>query len=146
MASRSSRFKVSHLIQGYYYGPQMINPSILIQNTMNTIRTISLLAVLLSAAPMVEADWWGDNGDTADVEDIDSGEKPETTTDDDLIRDAQGPGQPQDDNSSQRTPVIYDSWGRPYGYGMPYGYGYGFGYGNGYMAGPMVGRGGGGRR
>jgi hypothetical protein len=107
--------------------------------TMNNLRTMSFLAVLILSAPMAEADWWSDNGDEADAQDIDSGAKSETSTDDDLIKDAQGPGQPQDDNSSQRTPVIYDAWGRPYGYGMPYGYGSSFGYGNGYISGPMVG-------
>ncbi len=91
----------------------------------------------LTAVP-VSADWWSDNGDSANVNDIDADAKSETTANDDLVRDAQGPGQPQD-NQAPQAPMIYDAWGRPYVYGMPYGYGPGFGYGMGYMAGPYPG-------
>ena len=92
-------------------------------------------AVSLFVAMPVPADWWSDNGDSAEVEDIDSGAKSETSANDDLVRDAQGPGQPQN-NGQNQVPMIYDAWGRPYIYGMPYGYGPGFGYGMGYIAGP----------
>jgi len=107
------------------------------------LRTLSpyfLVFSLLMALP-VAADWWSDNGDSAGAEDIDSGATSETTANDDLVRDAQGPGQPQN-NSQNQAPMIYDAWGRPYVYGMPYGYGPGFGYGMGYMAGTYT-RGGG---
>lgn len=108
-------------------------------------RSSSLLAVwilLASLSGTALGDWWSDNGDSADSSDIDSGARSETTTDQDLINDAKGPGQPQDDPGNQ-THVLYDPWGRPYTYGMPYGYGPWMGYGTGYMAGPYVG---GGRR
>lgn len=94
-----------------------------------------LLVLSLLAAVPVSADWWSDNGDSAQAEDIDSGAKPETSANDDLVRDAQGPGQPENTQQNQ-APMIYDAWGRPYVYGMPYGYGPGFGYGMGYLAGP----------
>ncbi|MEY4684982.1 MAG: hypothetical protein RLZ25_1441 [Pseudomonadota bacterium] len=100
-------------------------------------RALPLVVLFLSllAAGSVSADWWSDNGDSASSEDIDADAKPETSANDDLVRDAQGPGQPQNNGQSQ-APMIYDAWGRPYVYGMPYGYGAGFGYGMGYMAGP----------
>jgi len=93
-----------------------------------------LLLPLVLTVP-VSADWWSDNGDSANAEDIDADAKSETTANDDLVRDAQGPGQPQDRQQAQ-APMVDDAWGRPYVYGMPYGYGPGFGYGMGYMAGP----------
>ena len=101
------------------------------------LRTLTpyLMALSLLIALPVAADWWSDNGDSAGAEDIDSGAKSGTSTDDDLVRDARGPGQPQN-NQQNQAPMVYDSWGRPYVYGMPYGYGPGFGYGMGYMAGP----------
>ena len=116
---------------------------------MKSILMASLIIGLCVQSPWSAADWWSDNDDNPDVQDIDAGAKPETSTDDDLVRNAVGPGQPQNDDQSPSTGVIYDAWGRPYAYGMPYGYGPGFGYGYGYMVGPydVVGRpGGGGRR
>jgi len=96
--------------------------------------TACLFIFLLTAMP-VTADWWSDNGDSAGAEDIDAGAQAETSANDDLVRDAQGPGQPQS-NAQPQVPMIYDAWGRPYVYGMPYGYGPTFGYGMGYVAGP----------
>lgn len=95
------------------------------------------LLVFLLVVPVlaVQADWWSDQGDSAPNEDIDSGARSETTADQDLVNDAQGPGQPQDSNQNS-THTLYDPWGRPYTYGMPYGYGPWMGYGMGYMAGP----------
>ena len=116
---------------------------------MKSLLMASLIIGLTVQSPWSAADWWSDNDDNADVQDIDAGAKPETSADDDLVRNAVGPGQPQNDDQSPSTGVIYDAWGRPYAYGMPYGYGPGFGYGYGYMSGPydVAGRaGGGGRR
>ncbi len=99
---------------------------------MKKLIFIVLVAGLASPLAPVSADWWSDNGDTANAQDIDSGAQPETTTDNDLVKDARGPGQPQVDSSSG-APVVYDARGNAYGYGMPYGYGPRFGYGYGYM-------------
>jgi hypothetical protein len=112
---------------------------------MLRVLPLLLLAFSLWVTEPVRADWWSDNGDSTSSEDIDSDAKPETSANDDLVRDAQGPGQPQD-NTQHQTPMMYDAWGRPYAYGMPYGYGAGFGYGMGYMAGPYRGGVVGGRR
>lgn len=107
-------------------------------------RSILVGSCLFMAMPGTSVgDWWSDNGDTAPSADIDSGSRAETTADEDLVNDARGPGQPQDEPNSQ-VPVLYDPWGRPYTYGMPYGYGPWMGYGAGYMAGPYPA--GGGRR
>ena len=100
---------------------------------------VFLLFFALTGASL--GDWWSDNGDTAPSSDIDSGARSETTADEDLVNDARGPGQPQDEPTSQ-THVLYDPWGRPYTYGMPYGYGPWMGYGTGYMAGPYPAAGG----
>lgn len=105
---------------------------------MSRLLSSYLLVVGLIVTVPAVADWWSDNGDSASAEDIDSDAKPETSANDDLVRDAQGPGQPQSSQQTQ-TPMVYDAWGRPYVYGMPYGYGPGFGYGMGYMAGPYPG-------
>jgi len=99
---------------------------------MNRLVLIPLLAGLTAHISPVSADWWSDNGDSANAQDIDSGAQSETTTDNDLVQDAQGPGQPQVDSSAS-TPIVYDGQGNPYVYGMPYGYGARFGYGYGYM-------------
>jgi hypothetical protein len=105
------------------------------QDAMSRLLYPLFVILALTVAVPVSADWWSDNGDSANAEDIDADAKPETTANDDLVRDAQGPGQPQANQASQ-APMIYDAWGRPYVYGMPYGYGPGFGYGMGYMSGP----------
>lgn len=106
------------------------------ENMLRTLTPYLILFALLVPLP-ASADWWSDNGDSAGAEDIDSGAQSETTANDDLVKDAQGPGQPQN-NPQNQTPMMYDAWGRPYAYGMPYGYGPGFGYGMGYMAGPYA--------
>ena len=74
------------------------------------------------------ADWWGDNGDSANAEDIDAGAQREETTNDDLVRDANGPGQPQNQTPSQNAPV-YDGYGYPFAFGVPYGFSPLMGYG-----------------
>jgi len=99
---------------------------------MNRLVLIPLVVGLTAQVSPVSADWWSDNGDTANAQDIDAGAQPETTADNDLVKDAQGPGQPQVDSSSS-APIVYDGQGTPYVYGMPYGYGASFGYGYGYM-------------
>lgn len=99
-------------------------------------RPIIIFAVigLLSMTPAT-ADWWSDNGDSAPAEDIDAGAQPETSADDQIVKDAQGPGQPAS-NTPAQVPMMYDNWGRPIAYGMPYGYGPAFGYGMGYISAP----------
>lgn len=99
---------------------------------MNRLVFITLLAGLSAQIPSVSADWWSDNGDTANAQDIDAGAQSETTTDNDLVQDAQGPGQPQVDPSTGAS-VVYDGRGNAYAYGMPYGWAPRFGYGYGYM-------------
>jgi hypothetical protein len=115
---------------------------------MKHLLMAGLIIGLTVQSPGSAADWWSDNDDNPDVQDIDAGAQAETDTDDDLLKNAVGPGQPQNDDQSPSTGVIYDAWGRPYAYGMPYGYGPAFGYGYGYISGPYVaGRtGGGGKR
>ena len=115
---------------------------------MKHLLMAGLIIGLTVQSPGSAADWWSDNDDNPDVQDIDAGAQAETDTDDDLLKNAVGPGKPQNDDQSPSTGVIYDAWGRPYAYGMPYGYGPAFGYGYGYISGPYVaGRtGGGGKR
>ena len=87
---------------------------------------------------------WGE--DMTELEDIDAGAQSETTTDDDILRNAVGPGQPQNNQYYNYPliydyygyPLIYDQRGYPYSYTMPYGYGPYFGYGYGYLFGPIV--------
>lgn len=105
---------------------------------MKTLKITALLLLLTSPFCPAHGDWWSDNGDTANVEDIDSGAQPETNTDDDLMKNSVGPGQPQ--NPPPQAPIVYDGRGYGYAYGMPYGYGPGFGYGYGYISGPIVGK------
>lgn len=105
-----------------------------VQQIMNRLVFLTLLVGLGTQIPPVSADWWSDNGDTANAQDIDAGAQSETTTDNDLVRDAQGPGQPQVDPSTG-SPVMYNGGGNAYYYGMPYGWAprFGYGYGYGYM-------------
>lgn len=105
---------------------------------MSLNRLVLIVTLSIASFGQTRADFWSDTGDSASSEDIDSGARSETTTDQDLVNDAQGPGQPQDAPQSQ-VPTLYDPWGRPYVYGMPYGYGPGMGYGMGYFAGPYSG-------
>jgi len=105
---------------------------------MKHLLMAGLIIGLTVQSPGSAADWWSDNDDNPDVQDIDAGAQAETDTDDDLLKNAVGPGQPQNDDQSPSTGVIYDAWGRPYAYGMPYGYGPAFGYGYGYISGPYV--------
>lgn len=111
-------------------------------------RTIwPMLLCVLFAHPMLVA---ADDGDGAELQDIDAGAQSETSDDDDIMRSSNGPGQPQQD------PVltVYDRNGYPSVYGYPYGYGYPFGYGYGYVyryngnrsLAPNLGAGGGGGR
>lgn len=74
-----------------------------------------------------------DEDDTSEVEDIDAGARSETDTDDSIVRDAVGPGQPQDPQPT--VPTVYDGYGNAYIYGYPYGYSYPYSYGSGYMYG-----------
>lgn len=104
---------------------------------MKQLILILWLAAAGHAVPMAWADWWSDNGDSADAQDIDAGARAETDTDADLLRNANGPGEPQDP-PQPRVPVLYDGWGFAHPYGMPYGYGPYFGYGDGYIGGPVV--------
>lgn len=98
-------------------------------------RILTTFTVLLCLHSPLQADWWSDNGDSAQAEDIDSGAQAETPTNNQIVRDARGQGQPSADSNAV-VPMMYDNWGRPIAYGMPYGYGPAFGYGSGYVANP----------
>jgi hypothetical protein len=93
-------------------------------------KPLIMCLVLSFPFTFVSADWWSETGDIPVVEDIDAGAMSET--EDGIMENAVGPGQPQDPPYSVLQPnIIYDQYGSPYWYGMPYGYGPWFGYGYG---------------
>ena len=106
-------------------------------------------ALMLLPSPTILAD----DDDTAELEDIDAGAKEETSDDNEIMHNANGPGEPQQEGtSSVYDGYPYTSSGYPYGYAYPFGYGYGYLYGGYYggygYRGPVGGPGqaGGGRR
>lgn len=96
---------------------------------MTIIRVLCLCFISIISFTNVCAEGWADSGDSVSVEDIDAGAQREETTNDDLIRDANGPGQSDNPAPPGNTPV-YDGYGYPFAFGVPYGFSPLMGYGS----------------
>lgn len=96
---------------------------------MTRIRAFCLCFILILSFSGVCVEGWGDSGDSVSVEDIDAGAQGEETTNDDLIRDANGPGQ-SDNPALPRNAPVYDGYGYPFAFGVPYGFSPLMGYGS----------------